>query len=73
MCRLCRESRVHVAQWKTLGVQPFLHRYLSEMMKYGYREAPLEKMAYGFDQYFTLEYPPTDVFSYEHGELSHES
>ena len=37
---------VHVAQWKLLGPQGFIQSYIQGVQDYGYRDSPLEKMAY---------------------------
>ena len=45
---------VHVIQWERLGVDYFLLAYGAGLMQFGYRDSPLEKMAYslqyGFDR-----------------------
>lgn len=43
---------VHVLQWRALGSTAFIQRYMSEVIKYGYRQAPLEEKAYGFEDQF---------------------
>ncbi|MGS0724760.1 hypothetical protein ACVBKF_01130 [Shewanella sp. 0m-11] len=43
---------VHVAQWRTLGVAGFITRYMAELAQHGYRNAPLEVIAYGLEDYF---------------------
>lgn len=43
---------VHVLQWQYLGAKVFISRYVSEIQQYGYRDAPLEKMAYTLDNHF---------------------
>ena len=43
---------IHVLQWQALGPLPFIQRYMSEVIKYGYRQAPLEETAYGFEDNF---------------------
>lgn len=40
---------IHVLQWQELGAKPFIQRYLKEILTYGYRQAPLEEKAYGFE------------------------
>lgn len=44
---------VHVVQWDQLGINKFLLAYGIGLMQYGYRESPLEQIAYvlqeGFD------------------------
>ena len=52
---------VHVVQWRLLGTEAFIERYLGELDAYGYDEAPLEKMAYGMQ----AAYQNRKVFSAE--------
>ena len=37
---------IHVVQWRLLGAEFFLAMYAGGLEKFGYRESPLEKMAY---------------------------
>ncbi len=37
---------IHVLQWKYLGALAFIQRYIGEIRQYGYKDAPLERMAY---------------------------
>ena len=55
---------VHVLQWQYLGAQRFISRYIEEMQKYGYRDAPLEKMAYDLGDHFSKNGEPLDIPSY---------
>jgi hypothetical protein len=41
---------VHVVQWKVLGPRDFLLLYALGLAEYGYRESPLEAMAYNHHQ-----------------------
>ena len=43
---LCCHELVHVVQWDTLGVDRFLLAYGLGLLRFGYRESPLEEMAY---------------------------
>ena len=43
---------VHVVQWKTIGPESFLMLYAQGLAKYGYRESPLEQMAYRYQVIF---------------------
>ncbi|MEM7228040.1 MAG: hypothetical protein AAF432_04410 [Planctomycetota bacterium] len=43
---------VHVLQWRLLGPDAFLLRYATEWLSVGYREAPLEVMAYDLQRAF---------------------
>jgi hypothetical protein len=51
---LCFHEIVHVVQWDQLGVENFLLAYGVGLMQFGYRDSPLEAMAYalqgGFDR-----------------------
>ncbi len=37
---------IHVVQWRLLGLQRFVAAYADGLERFGYRESPLEKMAY---------------------------
>jgi len=43
---------VHVLQWRELGTQGFIERYIREIQDFGYDDAPLEKMAYALDGHY---------------------
>jgi len=43
---LCFHETVHGVQWDRLGVDRFLLAYGVGLMQFGYRDSPLEKMAY---------------------------
>ena len=43
---------VHVIQWERLGVDNFLLAYGVGLMQFGYRDSPLEKMAYSLQTDF---------------------
>ena len=43
---------VHVAQWQRLGMDRFLLAYAAGLITYGYRQNPLESMAYKFQAEF---------------------
>lgn len=43
---------VHVIQWKMLGPERFLAAYVDGLEKFGYRDSPLEKMAYDAQKIF---------------------
>ncbi|WP_111976729.1 hypothetical protein [Algibacillus agarilyticus] len=62
--RLHFHELVHVAQWAHLGAIPFIERYIIEIQTSGYNEAPLEKMAYGFDSHFMNGGEKVDVPNY---------
>lgn len=43
---------VHVVQWERLGVDHFLLAYGAGLMQFGYRDSPLEQMAYSLQAEF---------------------
>lgn len=43
---------VHVLQWQNLGDLAFIERYMNEIKRFGYHNAPLEIMAYSLDTHF---------------------
>jgi hypothetical protein len=43
---------VHVVQWEQLGVNKFLLAYGVGLMQYGYKDSPLEQMAYALQEGF---------------------
>ena len=43
---------VHVLQWQHLGAKDFISRYIKEILQYGYKDAPLEKMAFQLDHHY---------------------
>ncbi len=55
---------VHVLQWQNLGAVPFIKRYMEEILRFGYRNAPLEKMAYDLQDHFSMKKEPLSVLSY---------
>ncbi len=50
--RLHFHELVHVLQWRELGPQGFIERYIREIQNFGYNNAPLEKMAYALDGHY---------------------
>lgn len=52
---------VHVLQWQHLGAEAFIARYMDEILRYGYEDAPLEKMAFAFEDHFTKGGAPFDI------------
>lgn len=62
--RLHFHELVHIAQWKHLGAQSFIRRYISEIETYGYDRAPLEEMAYFCDSHFSAGGDKIDIPSY---------
>ena len=49
----CALARIHVIQWRILGPEQFLRLYADGLEHFGYRDSPLEKMAYDAEAAFT--------------------
>jgi hypothetical protein len=43
---------IHVVQWRLLGAEFFLAMYAGGLEKFGYRDSPLERMAYDAQELF---------------------
>ncbi len=52
---------VHVVQWKILGAQEFLRAYALGLLQFGYRNSPLEAMAYNHQTSFESVRQPYNV------------
>jgi len=52
---------VHIVQWERLGVDDFLLAYGAGLMQFGYRNSPLEKMAYFLQASFDREALSGDI------------
>jgi hypothetical protein len=52
---------VHVIQWHVLGAERFLAVYADGLEKHGYRNSPLEVMAYHHEARFNSKEPPYSV------------
>ena len=50
--RLFFHELIHVVQWRLLGPERFLAAYAAGLEKYGYRDSPLEIMAYNAEAAF---------------------
>jgi hypothetical protein len=50
--RLYFHELIHVVQWAVLGRRKFLAAYAEGLEVYGYRDSPLEKMAYSAEETF---------------------
>ena len=50
--RLHFHELVHVIQWSLLGPERFLAMYADGLERFGYRDSPLEAMAYRLDGHF---------------------
>jgi hypothetical protein len=61
---------VHVVQWAHLGVNKFLLTYAVGLATSGYRNSPLEAMAYEIQQYFDEGGKPGDVEAAVRSKLS---
>ncbi|MGZ8164729.1 MAG: hypothetical protein ACXW04_04365 [Methylobacter sp.] len=55
---------VHVLQWQNLGALPFIQRYMEEILRFGYQNAPLEKMAYDLQSHFSMRKQPLNIPDY---------
>lgn len=58
---LCFHELVHVVQWERLGVDRFLWAYGLGLLRFGYRESPLERMAYELESGFQRGEVPGDL------------
>ncbi len=52
---------VHVLQWRLLGPEKFLALYADGLERFGYRNSPLEVMAYSLEEKFEHETQPFSV------------
>jgi len=52
---------VHVIQWRALGPERFLAIYADGLERFGYRNSPLEAMAYDLQARFDADNRPFDV------------
>ena len=52
---------VHVIQWRLLGPERFLRLYADGLERLGYRNSPLEEMAYSLQHKFEHEAQPFSV------------
>lgn len=52
---------VHVVQWRLLGPERFLALYADGLERFGYRNSPMEVMAYDFQDRFEREPQPFSV------------
>jgi hypothetical protein len=52
---------VHVVQWERLGVDDFLLAYGVGIIQSGYRNSPLEEMAYSLEEDFDRARLPADL------------
>jgi hypothetical protein len=59
--RLQCHELVHTVQWARLGVDRFLLAYGLGLLKYGYEQSPLEKMAYSLEEQIARGQQPKDL------------
>jgi hypothetical protein len=59
--RLHFHELVHVVQWSLLGPERFLAMYADGLERFGYRNSPLEEMAYRLDELFQKSGAPFNV------------
>jgi hypothetical protein len=52
---------IHVVQWRLLGPERFLKLYADGLEKFGYRDSPLERMAYAAQAEFSRSKQPFDA------------
>ncbi|MDY7029794.1 MAG: hypothetical protein SVR04_15990 [Spirochaetota bacterium] len=55
---------IHVLQWDRLGIENFLIAYGTGLIQFGYRNCPLERMAYTLQAKFSLKVLPEDVVNW---------
>lgn len=67
--RLHFHELVHVCQWRLLSVKGFLMRYISEIERFGYRQAPLEIQAYDLDRHYAVGGQALHVSAYVEDQL----
>ena len=60
---------IHVMQWRLLGPQHFLAAYADGLERYGYRNSPLEAMAYNAADVFTKSSQLFDAEKHVHEKL----
>lgn len=61
---------IHVVQWKLLGAEEFLKRYAAGLAEFGYRNSPLEVMAYVAEERFSESREVFDAVRYVKEELA---
>jgi hypothetical protein len=59
--RLYFHELIHVVQWRLLGPEIFLAAYAAGLEAFGYRDSPLEMMAYEAEASFARSAPPFDA------------
>ena len=61
---LCFHELIHVLQWARLGTDHFLVAYGTGLIQLGYRNCPLERMAFSLQAKLSLKTLPEDVVSW---------
>jgi hypothetical protein len=62
---------VHVIQWERLGVNNFLFAYGAGLIQFGYRDCPLEQMAYSLQSRFDRGVLPKNIINIIHQGTDH--
>lgn len=68
--RLHLHELIHVVQWRLLGPEKFLAAYAAGLEAFGYRNSPLEVMAYTADETFSRSAQPFDAEKWVAEQLS---
>jgi hypothetical protein len=61
---------IHLVQWRLLGAEVFLGVYAGGLEKFGYRNSPLERMAYDAQELFVRSVPVFDAEKFVAQKLS---
>jgi hypothetical protein len=61
---------VHALQWRTLGPERFLSAYADGVERFGYRNSPLERMAYDAEHRFSHSLEPFNLEQLVSSQLS---
>lgn len=57
------QALVHTVQWREMGSNEFINRYLTELQVYGHHHAPLEQMAQHLASRYQQNLPALDIQS----------
>jgi hypothetical protein len=68
--RLHFHELIHLVQWRLLGAEFFVAMYAGGLEKFGYRNNPLEKMAYDAEELFARSAPVFDAEEFVAEKLS---
>ena len=69
--RLYFHELIHVLQWRLLGPERFLAAYADGYEKFGYRNSPLEVMAYNAEDAFVKIVQPFNAIKLVEEQLGH--